>query len=491
MSHRLLLFFLWIIGWFWLFIWWVSSWPASISFLDQGEDLLWKSIHKRDNGWERTLYSPGKADDFSSYQEWKILLYWQWDLPNIQKKGETYTIDIPSSGQWIIHSLSQTQTLSIRSPGMDIVVTGIGGLFVSTTDKMVANFDAQVVLNGSKLLPSILSQNGKTEFFDLSENKKIITPDLWLVYSSFFSRDRQKSLGNISKKLLDSSIQWLLTHEPESKTFGIFRRDIRVRNALTEIQSLINKIDAGESCGPDRASCYPLLEDVIRREKVNFPEVFIPLDNALQAWIQIDTDTSDTDVSWNSIFRSYHAWLLIGEPRARVIRDKSILEMIQSGTTVSSIETWGYLTQMLEKQKLWSAYSLQIVREMIRIWDVLQWSPDIAEDVRKSLSKSAVESLSNLKSILENTYFTKKEYWFVLRDDIFDSEGNIIQNQVFINDFQAFIQQLESSRLILNPGSEDQDKLSTVRAQLVWFNCIFSRNDEYVVNPRICRTTKR
>jgi hypothetical protein len=24
----------------------------------------------------------------------------------------------------------------------------------------------------------------------------------------------------------------------------------------------------------------------------------------------------------------------------------------------------------------------------------------------------------------------------------------------------------------------------------VWFNCIFSKNNEYVTNPRICRTTK-
>jgi len=86
------------------------------------------------------------------------------------------------------------------------------------------------------------------------------------------------------------------------------------------------------------------------------------------------------------------------------------------------MEVWGYLTQMLASQQLGSAYSLQIVREMIRIGDVLQRSPDIADDVRKSLTKSAVDSLTNLKSILENTYFTKKEYWFVLRDDLLDTE---------------------------------------------------------------------
>jgi len=59
---------------------------------------------------------------------------------------------------------------------------------------------------------------------------------------------------------------------------------------------------------------------------------------------------------------------------------------------------------------------------MIRIGDVLQRSNDIPDETRKALTKSAVQSLSNLKTILENTYFTKKEYWFVLRTDLVDSE---------------------------------------------------------------------
>lgn len=122
---------------------------------------------------------------------------------------------------------------------------------------------------------------------------------------------------------------------------------------------------------------------------------------------------------------------------------------------------------------------------------MLQRSPDITEDVRQTLTKSAIESLSNLKSILENTYFTKKEYWFVLRDDLLDAEGNAIQNQVFINDLQELIKQMDTSALIQNPGSENEENLRVIRAQLAWFNCIFSKNEEYVTNPRICRTTTR
>jgi len=122
--------------------------------------------------------------------------------------------------------------------------------------------------------------------------------------------------------------------------------------------------------------------------------------------------------------------------------------MIKSGSTDSSLETWEYLTQMLASQKLGSAYSLQIVREMICIGDILQRSNDIPEATRKALATSAIQSLSNLKTILENTYFTKKEYWFVLRTDLVDSEGNAIKNQVFINDLQELIKHIDASSLI-------------------------------------------
>ncbi|MCB9806575.1 hypothetical protein H6768_01505 [Candidatus Peribacteria bacterium] len=82
---------------------------------------------------------------------------------------------------------------------------------------------------------------------------------------------------------------------------------------------------------------------------------------------------------------------------------------------------------------------------MIRIGDALQRSPNTSPETRQLLAKNAIESLSNLKNILENTYFTKKEYWFVLRNDLVDSEGNTIKNQVFINDLQELIKQIDSS----------------------------------------------
>lgn len=145
---------------------------------------------------------------------------------------------------------------------------------------------------------------------------------------------------------------------------------------------------------------------------------------------------------------------------------------------------------MLASQKLGSAYSMQIVREMMRIGDVLQRSNSISEEERQMLTRDATESLINLKNILENTYFTKKEYWFVLRTDLVDSDGKSVQNQVLINDLQELIKQIDVSGLMQADSIEGKEGLPVIRAQLAWFNCIFSRNAEYVTNPRICRTTR-
>lgn len=67
-------------------------------------------------------------------------------------------------------------------------------MYVSADDKRVANFDAEMTLGGTKLLPSFYSQNGTTDFFDIGEQNEVIPDDLWLIYLSFFPRDREKSL---------------------------------------------------------------------------------------------------------------------------------------------------------------------------------------------------------------------------------------------------------------------------------------------------------
>lgn len=105
-------------------------------------------------------------------------------------------------------------------------------------------------------------------------------------------------------------IRTLIEREPESAEEGVFKRDIRVRNALDEIRSIIAKIDNGDSCGTDRSSCFTFLSDILTREKQRFPEVFLPLEHAIQAWIQLDTDVQEAGYSWANIFRAYHTQLI-------------------------------------------------------------------------------------------------------------------------------------------------------------------------------------
>lgn len=73
-----------------------------------------------------------------------------------------------------------------------------------------------MTVSGSKLLPSFLIRDGKSEFFDIAEQKDLIPSDLWLAYTTFFPRDQAKVLGNISKKFLDTMIRTLIDREPES-----------------------------------------------------------------------------------------------------------------------------------------------------------------------------------------------------------------------------------------------------------------------------------
>lgn len=122
--------------------------------------------------------------------------------------------------------------------------------------------------------------------------------------------------------------------------------------------------------------------------------------------------------------------------------------MVRSGSTSANYEVWQYLTRMLSDQKLGSVYSLQIMREMIRIGETLRMAPDISADQKATLSKTAIDSLANLRNLLENAYFTKKEYLFILRSDLVDSEGKAIQADVMINEHQALMNQIDKSALI-------------------------------------------
>lgn len=158
---------------------------------DSGADLLWRSIQKKENGWERG--TPNKRADFMSYQEGKLVLYGQGKQPKISAEDITKNISI-DDGVWIIRSLDEGQKISIKAGNIQATLDGVGGVFIDVNQKLIANFDANVTLGSKKLLPAFLSRDGVQEFFDIVEQKDLIPADLWLVYATFFPRDQAKVL---------------------------------------------------------------------------------------------------------------------------------------------------------------------------------------------------------------------------------------------------------------------------------------------------------
>lgn len=130
------------------------------------------------------------------------------------------------------------------------------------------------------------------------------------MYAAFFPLDQSRILGDVSKQYLDSMIRTLLEREPVSKGNGLWSYDVRARNALEEIQALLGKIQAGENCGVDRTTCFTMLSESIARGKSKFPDVFLPVEHAVQSWMQLDAGVQENGYSWVSIFRTYHNQLL-------------------------------------------------------------------------------------------------------------------------------------------------------------------------------------
>ena len=181
---------------------------------------------------------------------------------------------LPASGQWIIKSLDSNMHINLKSSIFSGSLVGEGGAFFDIEQKTIINFDTDMTgQDGVKILPSFIRTGAKQNFFDLAEQKDVIAPDLWSLYATFVPRDQIKALGSVSKNDIDVMIRTLLAREPEDSE-GAFRHDLRVRNSLEEISSLVSKIDKGDTCGSDTASCFSALQDIISKNILVFPDVF-------------------------------------------------------------------------------------------------------------------------------------------------------------------------------------------------------------------------
>lgn len=142
---------------------------------------------------------------------------------------------------------------------------------------------------------------------------------------------------------------------------------MRSRNILIEIETIIGKMNSRDVCGDSPDACHVLLREFLEEGKGIFPDIFIPLEEVIQAWIMINTGKITGSTSWLQIFRTYHMQRIQHDFLATINRDKAILDMIKFGRSRESIEVWGFLTKMLASQNFGSIYSMQIVREMLRI----------------------------------------------------------------------------------------------------------------------------
>lgn len=133
--------------------------------------------------------------------------------------------------------------LQFKSPFLEGVLSGDGTIFIDTKAKKFINFDTEFTTQtGDTILPSFLLADGKQVFFDVAEQKDVIFPDLWSLYTTLLRRDEGRALGNVTKKDVDTLIRSLLAREPESSD-GIVHHDLRVRNSLEEVSTLVNKIE--------------------------------------------------------------------------------------------------------------------------------------------------------------------------------------------------------------------------------------------------------
>lgn len=474
-----------------LFYWWFLSLPQLPQQESEIQDKWWQLIREIPTGWERGVITTSDENSLYSFQQGKLLMYGKGKLP-VVTFTDKFTIDFSSPGQWIVRSLDPRLAIDLKSSFFDATISGGGGVLVDTEKKLIANFDTDVSLNSKDtILPSFLWKDGKQAFFDIGEQADIMDEKIWTMYTVFLPKDRLYTLGAKERKDIEKLIQSFLEREPKEVSWIVFDKDLSVRYALDEISSLLKKIDNNESCGADELACFVLLQDVFDKYESKFPEVLKPLDDAVQSWLEVSQKLHGVTYSWKNIFATYHSDIVANSPRARAVRDGAILEMIRTSQTAASYDVWKYLTNMLSYQKLGSAYSLQIMREMIRVGEAINTAKETSDEARVTLKKTALEALANLRNLLENTYFTKKEYLFVLRGDLLDEKGKSIDTQVFVDDLQSLIKQIDKSALFVVPDSDTKAKedMVVLQGQLKWFTCIFSKNEAYVQNPRVCRTT--
>lgn len=333
--------------------------------------------------------------------------------------------------------------------------------------------------DSQEILPSFYLEKGQKEFYDLENIQKLVGEKLWGFYKKNILQDEAIVYKNLSEAEIIESLSTLLKREPEKTSWKniYFQKDTRIRKILEDILGNMREVRKEGKCWDNPSSCYKYISTKIQEAKGIDPEILLWLEDPLKIWSKKNS-TQESEFSWKSIFQKYHFDSISDNKLAINTRDKAILSMIQSSKE-PTYEMWQYLTFILSKQKQGSPYSIKIMAEMIRLGEILK---DVGH--KDDILKESNNTLSNLKTILEQTYFDKKEgYLYVLKEWLKDEKGQDIDTSVFVDDLNKLIGEIDHSTLFL-----EYPNFRYLRRHLVWFTCIFEKNQAYVGDIRICRS---
>ncbi len=416
------------------------------------------------------------SEKYVNYKSQELLLYWWWDEPAINKTTIKF-----SNGVWILRSIDPTWIISFSWPNkVTGTIQGKWTIFLDFQNDILLSVDALVMSTGSsKLLPSFYVQNSKKMFYDLGDIEKIVDNELWKIYKNSAIKDEKEVYSGFSDEEIIDNINTLLKREPTKDNSGntYFKKDVRVRTVLENILTYMKNVKAQKKCWDSAGSCVRFMTNNIQEGKKIDKDIFLWLEEPLIMWWKRNSNL-EVDFSWESIFQKYHLWVLSGDQTAVSVRDNAIVTMIQSSQN-PTYEMWLYLTFILSKEKKGSPYSLKIMTEMIRLGELLKNDTEH----RETIVEESNRALANLRKVLEETYFDKKDdYLFVLKENLKDDKGQKIDTIVFVNDLNQLISQIDKSSLFL-----EYPDFRILRRHLSWFTCIFQKNKEYLQDIRVCR----
>ncbi len=404
-----------------------------------------------------------------------MLLYGAGEVSNINGNNINF-----SDGVWIIRSLDPTGAISFSWPNkVSGMIIGKWTIFLDFKNDIMLSIDALLLWkNNNKILPSFYIKNDEKVFFNLGDIEELIDKDLWWLYKNNALNDEKKMYSGFSDEEIIKNITILLQREPKKENSGntFFEKDTSIRSTLEDILWFMENVKKQKKCWQNAGACVRFMTTKIQEGKGIDPNIFIGLEEPLILWAKKNSNLVIT-YSWESIFQKYHFDVLSNDPLAITTRDNTILAMIQSSQR-PTYEMWSYLTFILSKEENGSPFALRIMSEMIRIGEILKNGENKAAIVTESNN-----AISNLKKVLEESYFDKKDnYLFVLKNDLKNEKWENINPTVFVDDLKKLILEIDQSTLFT-----EYPDFRRLRRHLSWFLCIFEKNKEYIDDIRVCR----